>query len=206
MKIEVYEDKARKKLTEDTGRPIQTWTFKVDGQESGFWSFRQYDVERCISRLKEGRSSEAFGDVVDVLSNGIKVAEARVGPKQGRATVTQFTPQVQQSTRKMKSGAHKPAVVRDMYRAEVDGQHIGDFATQKEARSACAFKAFMTRGKAKLNGQTVETAQGKKLTVTYTGKGIKAVDEEGNQHAFGFRKDGNHIVKPIMPSEGNGDA
>lgn len=201
MNIEIYEDESRKETVERTGRPIQTWSFRVDGVESGFWSFRRYDVERCISRLREGRSSEAFGDVVDVLSNGIKVAEARTGPKQGRAKVSKFTPQVQASTRKMKSGRDKPTVVRDMFRAEVDGEYIGDYKTEKEARAACAFRAFLTRGKAKLNGQVVETAQGKQLTVIYNGKGLRATDKDGNEYAVGFRKDGQHIIKATSPPE-----
>lgn len=207
MKIDIYEDKVKKELATKTGRAIQTWSFRVDlfdngsWLESGRWSFKKEHVERIISRLKEGRSSEAFGDVVDVLSNGVKIAEARTGPGVGRAKVTSFTPNSQASMRTTKGGREKPAVVRDMYRAEVDGEVIGEYASQREARTMCAFKAFLTSGKAKLHGQTLETPQGKKISITYTGKGLKAVDEKGNHYAVGFRKDGKHIIKPILPPE-----
>jgi len=201
MNIEIYQDTSRAAMTD---RAVPSWSFRIDGIESGFWSPTRYAVERCISRLKEGRSREAFGDKVDVFSNGVKVAEARTGPGQGRAKVTQFQPNVQQSTRKMKSGREKPPVNRPMFRAELDGEHIGDYATEKEARAACAFKAFMTRGKAKLHDQQVETAQGKRLTVKYTGKGLRAVDNDGNEYAVGFRSDGRHVIKPILPPESEG--
>lgn len=196
MNIEIYQDKER-----EAKGITQCWSFRVDGAESGFWSPNRYAIERCISRLKEGRSSEAFGDTVNVMANGVKVAEAKMGASKGRAKVTCHTPMASTATRKTKSGKEKPAINRPVYRAELDGEHIGDFPTEKEARAACAIKAFMTRGKASLHGKTVQTEAGKTLQVTYTGKGLRAVDKEGNEYAVGYRSDGKHVIKLIPPRE-----
>lgn len=108
---------------------------------------KTYYVDRCINRLKAGRSTEAFG-MMTILVDGVP-HEARVrGTPLGRAHVylDPSPPEIEEVA--LHGGGTKRREKRKGYRAMVDGIELAtEFPTEAAAKAAAATHAFMTRNK-----------------------------------------------------------
>lgn len=141
----------------ETGEPWDApwYTFLVSDDDGKTWLpsmkwYREcnvpglpktYYVERCINRLKAGRSSEAFGGH-QVVTEGGHVVGISKAAKQGRATVKAAS-----GPTEVKIVGGKPREARRGFVGVVDGTSLGEFPTEAAAKSACAIHAFMTRNK-----------------------------------------------------------
>lgn len=188
------------KASDGSGGDEKWFTFLVDGMPSLKWFKACNDpakpetffVERCISRLKMGRSSEAFGPH-KVQVDG-KIAGAVAG-KKGRAEIVQPNgpPEVV-----LLNG--KPKEVRRPFCVTVDGKKVCECHTEEDARGAAAIHAFMTRDKL---GQIPAAAE--KLAAENPGKeckvwacrethGIRAT-VDGEEYSIGWVPPGPHSDK-----------
>lgn len=134
----------------DKGTPVsEPWyTFLIDGQPTLKW-FKEctveglpktYYVDRCINRLKEGKSKEAFGGVSLALDGSKVVAN---GTKSGRGRVFLDTSPPTYETVKGKKREKRKG-----YKYEVDGvESDKDYSTEALAKEACAVHCFLTRNK-----------------------------------------------------------
>lgn len=202
LNIEIYKDESPSTAASYGQSGRWCWSFRVDGRESGFWSLTKEAVERCVNRLSQGRSREAFGDVVDIMASGNKIAEARIGPYRGRATIEKMEEPTPKSPkpkpRTMASGKVKATPTRTMHKAKVDGIEIGVYESESKARRACAFAAFMTRGRMILHGKTIETTDGTKIACHFDGKSLIGTSTKGEKYAIGYDSGGNHRIKKII--------
>lgn len=139
--FQIIHDEARGKTS--AGRKV--WTFTVDGTPSLYWCPTRPAVERVISRLKMGRSREAFGGAAVVAGDRVI---GTAGPGSGRGSVTSRAPATPTHTVTMGSGRTKQRDNPSTWHYSLDGTECSEsFASEAEARSACAIRAFMTRGK-----------------------------------------------------------
>lgn len=145
VKKEFYEgeDAEGKPFTKDW------YTFLVDGFPSLKW-FRAcevqglsptYYVDRCINRLKAGKSREAFGGIqVGVENSGRMVV---MGETAGRGIVYQDTSPPEVS---MVNGKRREK--RKGFKFSCDGVEASQvYPSEQAARAACAIHCFMTRSK-----------------------------------------------------------
>lgn len=222
MKIEIFQDTKHQKqaygedgspLVDGDGNPVleAKWTFTVDGQPSLYYSPNEHGIRRVVERLRQGRSREAFGGsgvvvdgagVVQAVAHlpsaiGSAGAEAQA-TKQGRGCVTCEDGPVAMAATRANPKKVKPrgGNARKVFRATVDGKCLGKtFASEAEAKAACAIACFMTRGKL---GKLAETAAafeaqlGRKATVAVCPERHAVVcrDEAGVEYAFGVEPGG----------------
>lgn len=138
------------KVTKDEGRESrgirQCYTFLCDDEPSMMWFPTEHAANRCISRLQQGRSREAFGGESLVRSAAGDVSS--VDTQQGRGKVVKKDSEVTTEEVTMKSGLKKVRETSGTFSYELDGCECEEtFSSEQEARTACAIKAFMTRGK-----------------------------------------------------------
>lgn len=157
------------------------YSFLVDGTPSLKW-FPEckveglaptYHVDRCISRLKAGRSREAFGPAPEVSVGGVplrteddsqetKALEAMKSAGVPESLAKQAVEQLKKLQGKGRGRVYseegkapegttdsgKPRTARPVWRYSLDGKPSEKtFPTEAAAREACATAAFMTRGK-----------------------------------------------------------
>jgi hypothetical protein len=158
-KVEFFQDANKAALG------VPSWSFTVDGQASGYWCPTEHAVNRVVSRLEQGRSRAYEG-------------------KEPRARVVKVDAPV--AMRTTKKGGEKP-VEGAAFTLHLDGQeHPEPFATEKQARVAGAFKAFMSRGKLgrlKEAEEAFSKAHGKPGKAVYDGKSVVIEAADGTRHA-----------------------
>jgi hypothetical protein len=162
--------------------PTRRFTFTVDGLPSGMWFPTRHAADRCVLRLKLGRSGEAFGGA------GLTAAGASVGyaaldgnDRQARAKV-EVGGEVTTETVEAKSGRTKPREKRPGYVVTLDGLAYEGGTNEQEAKGLAAVQAFLTRGKFGLKEEACEAfkdAFGKCCRVHHFGHKLVAKDEDG---------------------------
>lgn len=188
------------KVFKDDGKTFNPWTFSVDGQNSGMWCPNEHAARRIVNRLLQGKSREAFGGAVAV-SAGAGVSAQNQG---GRGKVYQSEEKIEPKIRKLGSGKEKTASTKTVWVAEVDGKEVGKYENERDARVACAVKAFMSRGKLgrlKEAEEKFKELHGKAATVTYDGKTVKAVTKSGEEYAVGLTPGREPYFKPLLMQE-----
>lgn len=185
--IKIYQDEQKAKQA-DQGVP--SWTFSVDGQASGYWCTSEYVVKRVVGRLNQGKSREAFGGGLVAQHNpATSQLQISQNTSSGRGKVFQQEGKPQQQTVTLKGG-QKLREVPQPWQYELDGVVSEQtYKSEREARVACAWHAFMTRGKLgrlKEAEEAFEQQHGCKATVTYDGKSVLATKDDGTQHAVGI--------------------
>lgn len=216
MKIEIVGPSYPEQYLDADGEPQERYfySFLVDGVPSLKWYPecnipglpKTYYVERCMNRLKAGRSSEAFGTAPMIAVNGQVLNSAALSAGNGRGAIKQLKAK---STQLVAQGDRsKPVEGRPLFKYVLDGKESSEeFPTEAAARTACAFKAFMTRHKL---GQ-IPAAQ-LALEKEFPGKVCKVwacpQDHEikatvgGKQYAIGWVKvDGKWVVERFKPME-----
>ena len=174
IKVEIYQDKDRAKAG------VQSWTFSVDGQPSGMWCPTEYAAHRVVTRLEQGRSGEAFGRSVAVAGDrDVRVAEAL--PK-ARGRVVEV-PKKGKEKVALGSGKEKEREAKPSYKYVLDGKESADeYPTEAAAREACAFAAFMTRGKLGRLAEVEEAVKadcGEDCKAAYDGKAVTVKTKSG---------------------------
>lgn len=131
---------------------VTQYSFLVDGVPSLLWANechvqglpKTYYIDRVIGRLKEGRSA-AFGAAA--VKVGDQVFSAPPG-KTVRASVVQKAAAGAVKFEAAPGGTLKPREPRPSWTYVLDGTESKEtFPTEQAAKTACAIKAFMTRGK-----------------------------------------------------------
>ena len=197
--ITVVHDAAR--AASSGGR--KAWTVLVDGAPSLYWCPSEHAARRVASRLRAGRSGEAFGGAGLVLPAGV-LATSRGHPAKARGKVVSAGEAVVETVT-TKSGRVKPREKRPAFVFELDGKcdERRKFASEQEAKAACACAAFASRGRL---GRFAEAeaafldAFGKKCKVQVLdlpgsalhGK-VVAKDEGGGLWHVGFRSGGGAV-------------
>lgn len=194
----VVKDTQREKAT--GGRKV--YTFLIDESPTLRWYPTEHAVRRAIERLKLGRSDVFGGPAIVVGST--RVGEARMkGQPPVRAQVYKGEPRKEKVT--MKSGKEKEREV-ETFVAELDGEKVGEYPTEAEARCAAACAAWKAGGKLK----HMEKAKAE-LEAAYPGcecdvfacperhKIVATVD--GEEHYVGITPDGEITVKVAEDSE-----
>lgn len=130
---------------------LKRFTFTVDGIPSLYWCPTRHAVERVVTRLKLGRSGEAFGGA-GVTTGGVRVGYASPSgeDKKARAKVMEGDEIVTEIVT-MKSGTTKPREKRQGYIFELDKKIYEGTASEQETKTLCAVAAFMTRGRMGVN-------------------------------------------------------
>lgn len=200
--FKVFCDETRKGRVDKDGAPLECYTFAVNGAPSMKWfkpcllpreqlppaydaalPTEEYYVRRCIGRLRQGRSREAFGGPSLAMGPGGVLVQQQAAPARG--TVCRCD-----QTRRWKY--------------TIDGREAPDtYPTEAQAREACAAAAFMSRGKL---GRFAEAAEafrqchGKGCEVRVEGRGVVAVAEGcGTRYAVGFDAQGVRF-KALAPA------
>lgn len=193
--------------TDEKGNSVKSpwYTFTVDDVPSMQW-FREcltpdlgptYFVQRCINRLRQGRSSEAFG--------------SQYTNEPGRGKVMLEPGPVKYEIIKVSEGI-KRREIRKGWVYTLDGVQCEKvYTTEQEAKSACAIAAFMTRHKAGQIENALTLLQEEfpesecKVWACAETHGIR-VTVDGEEYAIGWIKDesGKWSVekfKKIFPEE-----
>lgn len=100
----------------------------------------------------------------------------------------------------MRSGREKTRTLEPGWKAEVDGNDLGEFATEQEARRAAAIAAFMTRGKLgrlKEAEEQFEAEYGVTGRAAYDGKSVTVVSEDGARYAVRLMPGRPPVFKPL---------
>jgi hypothetical protein len=109
---------------------------------------KTYYVDRCVGRVKAGRSAEAFGQSAVVLADGKPVGFAAVEKGRGRGAVYAETGPAKVAMVTGRGGLAKPREERKGFKAKVDGAELPrTYPTEAAAKAACAIHCFMTRHK-----------------------------------------------------------
>lgn len=154
--------------------PYYTFHISDDGGKTWYPSMRwfhecsvkgqpkTYYVDRCIERLKAGRSAAAFGTAPYVLAGEEIVGRVKMGTTSGRGSVERESGAAETERVPVKGGT-KPREVRKGFRGLVDGIPLADekdtprsFPTEKAARAAVAIHCFLTTGKAGRRDHLIE--------------------------------------------------
>lgn len=178
IEYQVILDESKAGRVDKNGAPLECYTFTVNGTPSMKWFkpcqveglLATYYVERCIGRLKAGRSREAFGGPV--------LAMGAAGD-----LVWMEAPAPRGSVRRCEK--------RNRWVYTLDGREAEQtYPTEATAKEACACAAFMTRGKLGRLKEAVETfraCHGKGCEVRIKGRAVVAVAEGcGTRYAVGF--------------------
>lgn len=198
-KVEIYQD------TVKAERGLASWSFRIDGQESLYWSPTEYAARRVVTRLLAGRSGEAFGG--GGVAGAVAVSYAgKNGDRKARAKVFQHG-EMTTGVKITKSGKEKPVEKRPAFKFEIDGKVYEDFMaiTESEARIACAVESFKTRGKLNPNlhkraEEEFEERFKKKCKVHQVERKIIAKCEDQSLYLVGFEPDGEIKFKMIRPA------
>lgn len=181
MEIKVYQDKDKESIG------VNSWTFSVDGQASGYWCPNQHAVNRVIGRLNSGRCREAFGGTGQV--SNVQVSTSATTSK-GRGCIHTVKPAEHSKEVTLGSGKTKSRDNKESYSYSLDGVRSDkEFGSEQEAKVALAFHAFMTRGKlGRLQEakEHFESTRGKKCEVNYDGKTVSLLDEDGVDYLVGL--------------------
>lgn len=161
------------------GNHAGKWTFTVDGAETLIYCPTEYAARRKVQRLQQGRTDALGGPVLMTGGGPVRTAapRARVFREDGEPSYT--------TTR-----AGKRREVPKGWRFELDGTCCqGTYATEAEAREACAVRAYLTRGKLgrlKEAEEAFVAQHGKPCEVKVQGGKITAHAEDGSCHSVGF--------------------
>lgn len=202
-KFKIIHDAERAEAT----RGRKAFTFTVDGVPSLMWfpdassedhpgRPADYFVQRAIGRLNAGRSTEAFGGPVAVASAG----EVRAASQPARGRVEQLG----QPTEATIDIRGKPQSGRPRFTYTLDGKPSEDsYATEAEARAACAVAAFMTRGKLgkiqAAHSALQEEYPGAECAVYVCDKRHKVcATVDGEEYHVGFEPDGTFKFKKLV--------
>ena len=189
--ISIIHDAAR----EVSSRGMKAFTFTIGGQSSGYWARTKAAIERVVTRLKLGRSGEAWGGagVVTVGDKEVATANSRGHDKPARGKIVKAG-EVTTSTVTTKSGKEKIRETRPGFIYELDGKASDKIVTSEtEARQLCATHAFMTRNKlgrfaeaeAHFKDQFGKTC--KIHCVPEFGHKVIAKDQDGGLWSVGFK-------------------
>lgn len=193
----------------------KSWTILINDAPTLYWCPTHFAAQRVATRLRQGRSGEAFGGAGIVQPIGV-TATTRGHSSTGRGKVVSAGESTIE-TIETKSGRTKPKEKRPAWIFELDGKanESMKFASEQEARSYCAAAAFVTRG---ILGRFNEAEKafednfGKKCKVQVLdlpgsalhGK-IVAKDADGGLWHVGFRASGGAVkfvqVVPAKPKE-----
>lgn len=196
--IKVYQDQDK------ATRGIVSWSFTVDGIESLYWSPTEHAIRRVISRLSAGRSMEAFGGTGLVAAAGATVAAATRGArKRGRGNIVRAGDVVTETV-EMKSGRQKVREKRPGFVYELDGKaHEIPFTSDTDAKGACAWAAFKTRGRL---GRFAEAEAafkelfGQECKVHLFGRKVVAKAADGSLWSVGIFADEPVRFKKVVPA------
>jgi hypothetical protein len=197
---------------EATSRGRKAFTFLVDGVPSLMWFPNasseehpgrpaDYFAQRTIRRLQEGRSTEAFGGPT-VVNGGER--QHALGLRAGRGKVVE-APQPEAEAAPDIRG--KPRSARPRYKYELDGKSSEEtYATEAEAKAACAVAAFMTRGRlGKLSAAQEALAEeypDAECEVYVCDKRHKVcATVDGEDYVVGFEPDGTFRFKKMSELE-----
>lgn len=174
IEYKVVKDESKVGKVDKNGAPLECYTFTINGMPSMKW-FKpcmveglpeDYYVQRCIGRLRNGRSREAFGGPIVTAGVDGNVFVSATQPPRGFVSRC----------------AHRKRWVYTL-----DGSEASEtFPTEAMAREACAIAAFMTRGKL---GRLAEAAEAfraehnKACDIRVEGHGIVAHSECGARFA-----------------------
>lgn len=196
---------------DDAGKAVlaPSYTFHVsdDGGKTWFPSMKWYPecktpglpktyfIDRCVNRLKAGRSSEAFGPV-SVLVDGQPVAvKLPPGIKPGRATVVAESGPANVEMVKSHGGGSKPRERRKGFKVVADGVELSaSYPTEAAARSAAAVHCFLTRNKLGRVGHALEKLKAEfpssecKVWACAKHNGIRAT-VDGKEYSIGWVRD-----------------
>jgi hypothetical protein len=169
------------------GRPTLIWCPKCETPGLG----EDYFVRRKIARLKAGRA--------DALASGAAPRTAGLPGKKRTARVFQSDAAPGLIT----TGSGKQREAPRRWRYELGGEPSeGDYATEAQAREACACAAYLTRGKlgrlAEMEA-AFEGQHGKACEARVCPERHKVVlsDEGGTEYVAGVQPDGTFRFKAI---------
>lgn len=127
--------------------PQKRFTFTVGGLPSLFWCPTRHAVERVISRLKLGRSGEAFGGA-GLTSAGPRTGYAALDRSDRKARARVFRDgEVVTATVETKSGRQKVRETAPAFLIELDGKTFHGATTEQDAKGVASVGAFMSRGR-----------------------------------------------------------
>lgn len=199
--VKVYQD------SDKAAKGLASWTFTIDGQESLYWCPHEAAVNRVIDRLNKGRSGEAFDGAGTV--NLAKAATAAVkNHRRGRGKVEKAADEAVVKTVTTKSGKTKVRETRPGFVYTLDGKaHEKPFTSELDARAACAWEAFKTRGKL---GRFAEAEAafkeltGKKGKCHLLGRKVALKDQDGALWSVGIWPDQPIRFKKVVPAKPDG--
>lgn len=161
---------------------LKRFTFTLGGLPSGMWFPTRYAADRCLNRLRAGRSAEAFGGAGATNGGvGIQYASLDGSDKPARAKIVRGD-EVTVETVTTKSGRTKPREKRPGFVVELDGKAFEGGTDEAAARGLAAVQAFVTRGKFGLKEEAASSFKdltGKDCKVHHFGHKIVLKDQDG---------------------------
>lgn len=161
--------------------PLKRFTFSVGGVPSLYWCATRPAVERVVSRLKAGRSGEAFGGAGTAAGAAVGYASPSGADRKGRARLVRAgeatTELVETKSGKLKAKEKRPAFV-----VELDGKAYEGGTDEAGARALAAVAAFQTRGKVGCVAEAraaFKDFYGKDCRVHHVGTKLVAKDQDG---------------------------
>lgn len=192
------------------GRDV--YTIIIDGVPSLKWfpacetpgMKPDYFAQRCIDRLKAGRSN-VFGGPLIVADTKVVGRAVVAGQAPVRARVYRGEPKTETVESGGKKGKTRERVVTPWV-AELDGATIGEFATEAEAKCATACQAWKTAGKLGQIPAALAALQeafpGKACEVKACPKKHRIVASvDGVRYHVGFRDDGGFKFVPCAEAK-----
>ena len=193
----VVKDTEREKSS--GGRKV--YTFLIDGSPTLRWYPTEHAARRAIERLKLGRSNVFGGPAI--MMGGVKIGEAKLkGAPPVRAKV--FAGEPKKETVVLGSGKVKERVV-ETFVAELDGEKIGEFSSEAEAKCAVACHAWKSGGKLKhlatAKAELESLYPGKKCEIFACPTRHKIVATvDGQDHYVGISPNGEITIKVPVTS------